>query len=335
MRYDEADIDFSVLDPAAFEELCFDLLARLGFQELTWRRAAADSGRDIEGKWTVQLPVVGASRETWAVECKHYSRGVPPDALSSKLSWAEAERPSRLLILVSSHLTNGARDWLLKREKQLAFRVHVIEGKLLRQQLLAYDELVERYFGSRYSHLLRQSVQSWALHGLIPSLETLRLLLDQLDHSKLTVGELGFLWCARTLRQSEIDEWQESNEDTFPGAGLLSSLSTLGTTTTSVLDPYETLAFNGTIQSSTSYPLDEASGEYTFVAEMLVERGHGASVALYGYHAAENGAGCELVVVSGMRPEGVVVTYTTMPTLHSAKRKPWHRLAARHHDGGT
>ncbi len=307
MRYDENDIDFSTLDPSVFEELCFDLLIRLGFQELQWRRAGADSGRDIEGKWLVQLPIIGASQETWAIECKHYSRGVPPDALSSKFSWADAERPDRLLIFVSSHLTNGARDWLSKRKKQVSYRVHVVEGKTLRQQLIAYDELVERYFGGRYARLLSQAFESWALHGLIPSLETLGILLNHIDPTKLTIDEVAFLWCVRLFRKDEIHSWEEGEEKTFPGSVLLDQLSASTNMCASVIDPYHSVIFHGTSISSTGrLTEDESKQDHSYFAEILVDRGQGPRIALYAYHASGTGSGCEVLVVAGARPEASV-----------------------------
>lgn len=40
--------------------------------------------------------------ETWFAECKHYTKGLPPKELQNLLSWANAERPGGVIIIVSN-----------------------------------------------------------------------------------------------------------------------------------------------------------------------------------------------------------------------------------------
>jgi hypothetical protein len=55
---------------------------------------------------------------------KHYQAGVSPSAFESSLTWALAEQPQVLLIVVSSHLTIPCRDYLQAwREKHPTIRV--------------------------------------------------------------------------------------------------------------------------------------------------------------------------------------------------------------------
>lgn len=67
--------------------------------------------------------------ETWFVDCKHYKRGAPPDALQGTLAWAVAERPAVVLFMTSGYLTNGAKDWIAdyRRTNRLPFRIRVWE----------------------------------------------------------------------------------------------------------------------------------------------------------------------------------------------------------------
>jgi len=51
MKFKEEDVNFDRLSPDDFEELCFDLLLRMGYKNLVWRQGGADQGRDIEGKY--------------------------------------------------------------------------------------------------------------------------------------------------------------------------------------------------------------------------------------------------------------------------------------------
>ena len=105
MIYNEQDIDFQTITDRRFEELCFDLLLRLGFKGLTWRQGGADSGRDIEGRFHTTNPLTDNYDEKWFVECKRWTVGVPITELDTKIAWADAERPKHLVIIVSSHIT--------------------------------------------------------------------------------------------------------------------------------------------------------------------------------------------------------------------------------------
>lgn len=59
MIFEEQDIDFLRLSPQQFEEMCFDLLLSLGYQELVWRQGGSDNGRDLEGFYSVDNPLIG------------------------------------------------------------------------------------------------------------------------------------------------------------------------------------------------------------------------------------------------------------------------------------
>ncbi|MFL5662815.1 MAG: restriction endonuclease [Ktedonobacteraceae bacterium] len=106
------------LTETQFEEFCYDLLAELGFTNMSWRKGTglssspSDRGRDIECQ-LVREDVDGDTiLETRYVECKHYKQGVPPDAIHGALSWATSERPDKLLIIASNFLSNPTKDFL-------------------------------------------------------------------------------------------------------------------------------------------------------------------------------------------------------------------------------
>ena len=54
MKKRENMIDLNELSPTDFEELCYDLLLKLGFKNINWRKGTgktsspSDGGRDIE-----------------------------------------------------------------------------------------------------------------------------------------------------------------------------------------------------------------------------------------------------------------------------------------------
>lgn len=135
-------VKFDGLSPTDFEAFCFDLLRACGYHNVDWRKGTAldsspaDRGRDI----VAHLDRTDADgyryTETWFVDCKHYQRGVPPDALHGTIAWAQAERPSVVLFIASGYLTNGAKDWLDRiRQQNQGFRVRVWELPQLRQLL--------------------------------------------------------------------------------------------------------------------------------------------------------------------------------------------------------
>jgi restriction endonuclease len=92
-------ISFANLDETDFEEFCYDLLFQLGFVNIDWRKGTpkkaspSDRGRDI----VAQLEHVDVDGhryfETWFIDCKHYKRGVPPEALQAS---RRGQRPNGL-----------------------------------------------------------------------------------------------------------------------------------------------------------------------------------------------------------------------------------------------
>jgi hypothetical protein len=128
-------IHFKKLTCVGFEEFCFELLRRVGFSNLDWRKGTpkdsspADSGRDIVAHQ--QREDVDGSRfsDVWFVDCKHYSKAVPPTELQNALAWAEAESPDVLLFIASGYFSNPAKDYLAKykQSRKPRFRIKAWE----------------------------------------------------------------------------------------------------------------------------------------------------------------------------------------------------------------
>lgn len=144
---------FEHLTDSDFEELTYDLLAALGFVNLSWRRgsgrggASADQGRDIVAQEMRKGPDGGEHFETWFVQCKHYVRGVPPEKLDGALTWSAAERPDVLLFAVSNFLSNPAKAYLDKWEQnnRPPFRLRIWERKDFEQLLSSHPSLIRTY----------------------------------------------------------------------------------------------------------------------------------------------------------------------------------------------
>jgi len=214
------EINFNLLSHQRFEELCFDLLMELSFRKLVWRQGGADNGRDIQGTRDVTPGLVESFEETWFFECKRYENGVPPEALNSKIAWADAERPKHLVFFISSYVTNNARTWLATISKDKFYKVHLIEGKQLQHLVLRSQNLVTRYFSSNVQRLMQQAHRTWVLHNLIPEPWLLRTLAETQNLSEYEPGQLAFLWVSLKLRFEDLnanmaDSWEESYDIIF------------------------------------------------------------------------------------------------------------------------
>jgi hypothetical protein len=111
-------ISFNQLTATEFEEFIFELLPKLGYVNLDWRKGTglssspADRGRDIVAELPRTEPDGTQYNERWFIDCKHHKRGVPPTELSNLLTWSEADRPDVALFAVSNYLSNPAKDYL-------------------------------------------------------------------------------------------------------------------------------------------------------------------------------------------------------------------------------
>ena len=194
MKYTKDDIQFEKISPRGFENLCYDLLVKYNFHDLIWREGGADNGRDIEACFTFNNTI--KNKETkWFFECKHYtSGGVPPEHLNSKIAWADAELPNFIVIFVSSYLTNSARIWLEKISPQKQYEIICIEGEELKERLLNYSDLIERYFSlNRYEQMLKDIKDYKNKFNINPSFEILKEIIENIDLTKLDNGDIGFI----------------------------------------------------------------------------------------------------------------------------------------------
>lgn len=195
MIYTANDINLASLTPKEFERLCYELLLKYGFNELTWRQGGADSGRDIEG-WLFFSNHITQKKTKWFFECKHYiSGGVPPADLTSKIAWADAEQPDFLIFFISSYLTKDARLWLDKIRQQRKYDIIVIEGEELKIRMAKFDDLVEQFFSSTTIEQLFIDVKKhWLQYQIEPSYEAIREIVDKINPDKFTLNDLGFIF---------------------------------------------------------------------------------------------------------------------------------------------
>lgn len=145
-------LHFERLNDTQFEEFTVDLLDAMEFVNIDWRKGTgkrtspADSGRDIACQ-LVRRDVDGSVHlEKWFVDCKHFTRGVPPTELHNLLAWAQAERPDTALFVVSNFLSNPAKDHLHNYLNQKpSFKIKVWERPDLERLAASRVALLRRH----------------------------------------------------------------------------------------------------------------------------------------------------------------------------------------------
>lgn len=193
MNYTKEDVKLASITPAEFENLCYDLLVKYNFQNLVWRKGGADQGRDIEGYYIANNPLA-ETKQKWFFECKHYKQGVPPTELQSKIVWADARQPDYLVFFVSSYLSNSTRSWLNDIAQQKSYKIITIEGEDLKNRILAYSDLVERYFTmDGFERMLRDFKDYHLKYRISLSYEFFEVLATNINIKKLDHDDLGLL----------------------------------------------------------------------------------------------------------------------------------------------
>ncbi|WP_439698181.1 restriction endonuclease [Mucilaginibacter sp. AW1-7] len=204
MNFEETDIDFDRIDWRRFEELCFDLLMKYQFHDMIWHQGSADGGKDIEALATVVNPLLGAYTEKWFFECKFYTGGIPMTELVSKIGWATAHRVKHFVLMTNTHPTKDTRDYLNKTQEKVDFKIHVIDGKMIKHKLLAFPDLIIKYFADDTLAWVKSLVRQWLFQHTLPEIKTLARLASTVDPGKLSKEELVFLMMA--YQQSDYDE---------------------------------------------------------------------------------------------------------------------------------
>jgi hypothetical protein len=183
------EFHFKNIDSTKFEEFCYDLLFTFSPARLVWRKGTAlasspsDQGRDIEASF-IKKDIDGTDfLERWFIECKHYEKGVPPEKLQGALSWATAERPDVLLIIVSGFLSNACKQYLSTYENnnKPAFRIIIWEQKKLETLTSGNGELRQKYGLTTDVQFLRYINNYHAEYSLKSNYNSVGYLISEMD----------------------------------------------------------------------------------------------------------------------------------------------------------
>ncbi|MCX6565111.1 MAG: restriction endonuclease [Candidatus Aminicenantes bacterium] len=186
---------FDHLNGVEFEEFCYELLSELGVKEINWRKGSglnaspSDSGRDIECA-IEKNDIDGITyKERWFVECKHYRKGIPVEKIQGILSWAQAENPDVILVIVSNFLSNRTKDYLekYKETNKPKFKVKVWEKPDLEKLCSSKARLLNKYkIPNEFSYisLLHPAHLLYLKEPPFNSLDYFLALLDKMDALK-------------------------------------------------------------------------------------------------------------------------------------------------------
>lgn len=144
-------VDFKIMAPNDFEYLIFALLKKLRFFDIEEQRAIHDVGFDILAKTKTRNPFGGISFISWAIEVK-YTKDSRADINALKQLSYYLENSSldvNGVLITNGQLTSTALDWLEYNEKEKRTSITVVDGIKLKQLILKYPALVEKFFGRR------------------------------------------------------------------------------------------------------------------------------------------------------------------------------------------
>ncbi|PFY26218.1 restriction endonuclease [Bacillus toyonensis] len=191
------DIDFNILgDHLVFENMCKDLIREMGFYNVDWRDGSFDRGRDIEAELVVDYKLVGEKNEKWFFECKLYSGGVPVGEVVDKVGWATAQKADKLVILTSSHLSTNTKDYLKEVQNVVPTKLYYIEGEGLKEIIIKYDSIVEKYFLNQNQKLAKSALQDYFMRTEKASMTKLIDLCNDLEKSRYLNYENIHILCS-------------------------------------------------------------------------------------------------------------------------------------------
>lgn len=209
------DIDFQLITPNQFEQLCFKLISKIGYEKVRWRQGGADNGRDIQAVKRMQNDLV-LYDDVWFFECKHYTGGVPPAEFESKFAWANAKKPEHLVFILSSHITNNGQTYLDERADGVNYKVHLIQGNELKEVLINHIDLVKE-FGLISSNLalIQLLKDKWIIHDEIADWHPVITTTQTTNYEHLSNNEIFLLSALLEIHDTISYSTGKHDEDSF------------------------------------------------------------------------------------------------------------------------
>ena len=235
----------SKLTPTQFENLVFDIVRVLGFENVVWRTPGADGGRDIEAYLTVTDPTGHNQVQKWYVECKRYEKSIDWATVWNKLSHADCQNADVLFLVTNStpspKCVSRISEWNNQRRVPA---IRVWRGyefpSFLRANLdlavahgIISPEREPNALGAEFALELAKLIQS--AHGAIEfgsksmtAIEAASALAELLEHRLRDLKQYGRFAKGPDLTPSSIPDWlkldgphQQTEEVGFRALALL------------------------------------------------------------------------------------------------------------------
>ena len=136
------------ITPREFEELCRDLLSKMGFTDIQWYgHSGTDKGRDIICH-KCESPISGSIRtQTWVVQCKRLTASrISKATILDWLASCEEHNPSNVLLILTHVLSANLRDWLKGISHKYSFDIYVWGEDTLKEHLYKHKTILRKYF---------------------------------------------------------------------------------------------------------------------------------------------------------------------------------------------
>ena len=144
-------LDWDRINDWDFEELCYVILRREGFLNLTWLgRSGGDRGRDITCLKN-ENPITGIQRTiNYIIQCKRWLNRAPtPTDLFSTITWADFHCPNVLIMMVSNVLSPDTYDWINRIKKKKPYDILVYDLKNFEDFLERNNDIYTKFFESQ------------------------------------------------------------------------------------------------------------------------------------------------------------------------------------------
>ncbi|MFZ3382901.1 MAG: restriction endonuclease [Candidatus Methanoperedens sp.] len=142
-------IDWSLLSPNEFEELCTALLYKDNFYNIKKMGDANDSdrGRDITANKKMRIMSKIENEEEWIIQCKRHLVSPPNiNQLKDALDWCIAHKPDGVIFFITNRLTSATVDWLKLIKNHYTFQIVTLDIDYLEDQLSKDRQLYLKFF---------------------------------------------------------------------------------------------------------------------------------------------------------------------------------------------
>lgn len=140
-------MDWSKLTPSQFEELCFKLISKSEFKNVSHFGGTGDRARDIVAEH--EYGVAGVTeRNNYLIQCKRKLSGALGIAdIRDVKDWLDSHGDfDRALIIAATNVSSDTQDWLAGINKNSKYKMRIWEKAELELQLSKHPDLMKEYF---------------------------------------------------------------------------------------------------------------------------------------------------------------------------------------------